>query len=902
MAKSKATSQKAGKSSRPPKKPSSRTGRDKAPASLDRLLAAVRSDPEDIKAVLALGNYYNDNRMETKIIEAVEPLEKIYPFPDKYLRGLYNRLLAIGYSHLGRFVDSEKAVLRGLEEYPHSLDFYYVLCFLKLSLREYDDAIQAAQKYISLREKINGKRLKVPEFSSTGAHATQLYNFLGVALREKEEFDEAERAFREAIAADRGNHLPYINLSQMLVQWNKMSSAREVVGMGMKKCRQVQELRMLMESFDKRVSVSACLMVKDEEELLPGCLESIRDWVDEIIVVDTGSTDRTMEIARSYGARIFHQPWEGNFSKHRNYSIEQATGDWIFIIDADERICQEDVPQLLRLLSHGNSSIIAINVYNVYRDKNQSVTFLPSERLFHRDLNLRYEGIVHNQLKLPPDIPIIKAGVKLQHLGYDLSPEKMQKKMARSRTLLEKQLQENPDNAFTLFNLAQLYRSGYDGFKVEHAPLVLKWAARAVELTDPANLKERHIHLMCLDQLAWTNFYIEDYKRALDYCRRALDIKPDYLDPLLLLGHIHSQERQLSEAKEAYLNYLKTQAVFDASRETESIILIHPDSRANAYYSLGLLAEMQNDYNEARKYYLETLKVNPDFLEANTLVGKIYLRDNNFLEAEKYFLRQMATPNVSREAAQGLGYIYNIQKNYPQAENYYQQAMKIAPDDPVTLSRYGEFCLETGREEEALELFKKARLVGNPAENIEKRIAGTYLKTGRFEEAIKLYKQVLKQNRETAEILNDLGNCYYKLGFFREAEEYYIRTLELEAGYTVAYRNRGLTRARLNKSKEAIADFEKYLQLCPDQYEIFHIIGDLYSKIGQYQKAIGYYEKFLGFKPYDSLAMFNLSECYLNMGHRDSAIMGYRRVLQIEPDFKPARQRLDNFTKIEEKV
>ena len=197
MAKSKATSQKAGKSSRPPKKPSSRTGRDKEPASLDRLLAAVRSDPEDIKAVLALGNYYNDNRMETKIIEAVEPLEKIYPFPDKYLRGLYNRLLAIGYSHLGRFVDSEKAVLRGLEEYPHSLDFYYVLCFLKLSLREYDDAIQAAQKYISLREKINGKRLKVPEFSSTGAHATQLYNFLGVALREKEEFDEAIRIIKK---------------------------------------------------------------------------------------------------------------------------------------------------------------------------------------------------------------------------------------------------------------------------------------------------------------------------------------------------------------------------------------------------------------------------------------------------------------------------------------------------------------------------------------------------------------------------------------------------------------------------------------------------------------------------------------------------------------------------------
>ncbi|MBN1213695.1 MAG: tetratricopeptide repeat protein [candidate division Zixibacteria bacterium] len=869
---------------------------------LDGLLAAVRRDPEDIKAVLALGDYYNNNRMENKIIAAIESLEKLYPFADRYLRGLYNRLLAIGYSHLGRFVDSEKAALRGLEDFPEALDFYYVLSYLKLSLREYDEAVQAAEKYVSLRNKIKNGRKKVTEFSATGAHATQLYNFLGVALREKKEFDKSERAFLEAVEADSGNYLPYLNLAQLYRTRNLPQKATDIVEKGLKKCRQVQELRMLKESFEKRVSLSACLMVKDEEELLPGCLDSVRDWVDEIIIVDTGSTDRTIEIAESYGAKIFHQPWEGNFSKHRNYSIEQATCDWILIIDADERICQEDVPLLVEHLNRGQAPIIAINVYNVYRDKNQSTTFLPSERLFRRELNLRYDGIVHNQLKLPAGVPILKTGVKLEHLGYDLTPEKMEKKMARSRALLEKQLEENQDNAFALFNLAQLYRSGYDGFKEVNAPLVFKWAGRAVEITDPENLKERHIHLMCLDQLAWTHFYMKNYDKALDYSRRALRIKPNYLDPLLLLGHIHSQLKEYRKAEEAYQNYLKAQAVFDPSSETESIILIHPDSRANAYYSLGLMAEMQEKFDDAKKYYRETLKVNPEFLEANTLLGKLYLKDNEFTEAEKYFLKQLASGNQSKEAALGVAYIHLQQKDYSQARRYYREALEMDPEDPVTLSRYGEFCLVAGSEEEALELFQRAVQRGGSNENIKKRMADTYLKTGRYDEAINLYKKVLRDNNEAADILNDLGNCYYRQELFEEAEKYYIRTLEVDGGYTIAYRNRGLTRARLSKAKEAIIDLEKYLQLNPDQHEILHIIGDLYSKLGEFNTALAYYEKFLSFRPADPLALFNLSECYLNMGHKDSAILGYRRILQIDPHFKPAQQRLNRLTEVMEKA
>ena len=92
------------------------------------------------------------------------------------------------------------------------------------------------------------------------------------------------------------------------------------------------------------------MMVKNEEKLLPGCLESIKDHVDEIVIVDTGSTDHTVSIAESFGANVYHHPWENHFSKHRNQSMSYAKGDWIFIIDADEELILPKGKSILRIL------------------------------------------------------------------------------------------------------------------------------------------------------------------------------------------------------------------------------------------------------------------------------------------------------------------------------------------------------------------------------------------------------------------------------------------------------------------------------------------------------------------------------------------------------------------------
>ena len=90
-----------------------------------------------------------------------------------------------------------------------------------------------------------------------------------------------------------------------------------------------------------KTEVSLCMIVKNEEHNIARCISSVKDVVDEIVVVDTGSCDNTLTIAQSFGAKVFSCPWEDNFSIPRNVSLEHALGEWILMLDADEQLDQE---------------------------------------------------------------------------------------------------------------------------------------------------------------------------------------------------------------------------------------------------------------------------------------------------------------------------------------------------------------------------------------------------------------------------------------------------------------------------------------------------------------------------------------------------------------------------------
>ncbi len=225
-------------------------------------------------------------------------------------------------------------------------------------------------------------------------------------------------------------------------------------------------------------TLSVCMIVKNEEAFLGRCLQSVRNHVDEIIIVDTGSTDGTIEIAASYGARIYHHPWENDFSKHRNQSLSYASGRWIFIIDADEEFIassRRGLREELALAEHEGVDALSMRVESSQSNGTETVCS-DSIRLFRANGRIRYEGIVHNQLR-----GYEKRGVSLGrivHYGYDQGRESMQAKFERTATLLKKQIAENPENAGAHMYLSCSYAS------VERHEESLREALAAVDLVE----------------------------------------------------------------------------------------------------------------------------------------------------------------------------------------------------------------------------------------------------------------------------------------------------------------------------------------------------------------------------------------------------------------------------------
>ncbi len=183
-----------------------------------------------------------------------------------------------------------------------------------------------------------------------------------------------------------------------------------------------------------RPLLSACMIVRNEEANLRRCLASLSGLVDEIALVDTGSTDGTLEIAREAGARVIRDEWRNDFSFHRNQSIELATGKWCLIIDADEEVVETVIGAARWHLEHDVlPPLLMVRVLLQYPDGKQLEMLVP--RLMQKDAGIRYMHAVHEQLDVE-DCPARLSSVRIRHHGYLSGPE-LARKEKRNLALAE---------------------------------------------------------------------------------------------------------------------------------------------------------------------------------------------------------------------------------------------------------------------------------------------------------------------------------------------------------------------------------------------------------------------------------------------------------------------------------
>lgn len=351
--------------------------------------------------------------------------------------------------------------------------------------------------------------------------------------------------------------------------------------------------------------LTASLIVRNEERFLDACLTSLRDRVDEILIVDTGSVDRSMEIARDHGARLIESSWTGDFSLARNTGLEAARGRWILYIDADERVTQLDRDSLEPVLADPRCAACTV----LFRPTS-GFTRYRETRLFRNRPDVRFKGLIHESI-LPDledllrreDMYTAPSQVAIDHYGYDGD---LSHKHRRNRPMLEARLAMDPHHVYSRDHLGQTMLALGDPAGAEQA-FRMAIASSLQCPTDPAvdSLPYLHLATLLMDQG-------RDAASILDEAGRRF---PDNL----ALHWLHAR-RAFEEGRHADALDLFT-ALTQVDPENCSDGRIAYDSRlfgAPLYMAIGQCLLRMGHHAEAEAQFARAQMLDPDNLEIRT--------------------------------------------------------------------------------------------------------------------------------------------------------------------------------------------------------------------------------------------------------------------------------------------
>ncbi len=346
-------------------------------------------------------------------------------------------------------------------------------------------------------------------------------------------------------------------------------------------------------------SLSLCMIVRNEEARLARCLQSVRGVVDELIVVDTGSTDATRDIAHQFGAQVASFEWCDDFAAARNHSIALARSLWVLVLDADEVIVTPDARQRLEAFA-AQPGIFAgqIELENITEDGGRSVTLLT--RLFARRPGVAYERAIHEQLVLN-GAPLLgrPTGVRVQHDGYTAASLAGRDKLERNERLLRRRLESGASDGYDWYQL---------GRTLEVAGRFADALAAYEHAVELARDEDPHLpHLFesaatCLRSLGRS-------RQALTWLSQVEALFPERADMVFIIALLALDVGELQRAESGFQRCLELGR--GALRPTSAESSWAARTTAPAH-NLGVLYECTGRIAEARRAYETALSFQSD--------------------------------------------------------------------------------------------------------------------------------------------------------------------------------------------------------------------------------------------------------------------------------------------------
>jgi glycosyltransferase involved in cell wall biosynthesis/tetratricopeptide (TPR) repeat protein len=353
-----------------------------------------------------------------------------------------------------------------------------------------------------------------------------------------------------------------------------------------------------------RPTLSLCMIARDEEKIIADCLSSARPFVDEIVLVDTGSVDKTKAVAQPYVDKLTDSKWVNDFSAARNESLRHATGDWIIWLDADDTLPVETGRAIRDAIDRAAPNIMAFIVPVRFPDGSPSGgTVVDHVKVFRNLPGLAFEGRIHEQIlpsirQLGGEIARIDAVVT--HTNYDYTKAGQNKKRKRDKKLLELDLQERPDHPFVLFNMGMT-----DHYNGEHES-ALQWLERSIEVAQPEESHVRKAYSLRAGSLS----QLGRNEEALQVTARALSLFPS--DPELLFQHARLQDT-LGDPHAAIETYKQ---VLESNPSNHFSSFDHAILGYKTYHNIAGLYAKIRDYGSARKFWLKAIDAAPGFLDS----------------------------------------------------------------------------------------------------------------------------------------------------------------------------------------------------------------------------------------------------------------------------------------------
>ncbi|PIN68949.1 hypothetical protein COV93_07455 [Candidatus Woesearchaeota archaeon CG11_big_fil_rev_8_21_14_0_20_43_8] len=304
-------------------------------------------------------------------------------------------------------------------------------------------------------------------------------------------------------------------------------------------------------------TISLCMIVKDEEKHLKDCLDSVKGLVDEIIIVDTGSTDDTKNIAKRSNAKVFDFKWCDDFSKARNESLRHATKEWILVLDADEIIDKDDHDKIKRLIdtdevafAFDQWSYIDQKEPKAKKNTNRfSHPFYISHRpvrLFRNNLGIRFMNRVHELVEhslKEHNLKEVKTNIIIHHFGSLKGSDFINQKAEKYAELILRQLKENPNNPRYNYQAANMYLGKGDKQKaLDHF--------MATARVDPA-------YKLVHQEIAKLFLSVGKIEKAIEHLNFAMHNSPDNPSPANNLAVLYMRQKRYILAKALLEKYLK---------------------------------------------------------------------------------------------------------------------------------------------------------------------------------------------------------------------------------------------------------------------------------------------------------------------------------------------------------